>query len=163
MGHIHTKPGEHDHTASAYVFRLDGNEPRVILHLHKKLHRYMQFGGHIETTENPWQAIIHELLEESGYEMSQLKILQPQQRLKNDGGEKLHPVPIYHNTHEFSKSHLHTDVCYAFVTDQEPKHIVGEHESTKIKLFNKQELMNLSDERQYPWCAKPDYLCLMFA
>lgn len=37
MAHIHTKPGQHDLTASAYIIRDDGNEPVVLLHRHKKL------------------------------------------------------------------------------------------------------------------------------
>ena len=65
MPHIHTKPGQHDHTVSAFIVRLDGKQPRILLHRHKKSGVYMQFGGHIELHENPWQAISHELLEES--------------------------------------------------------------------------------------------------
>ena len=36
MSHIHTKPGEHECTVGAYIVRLDGDEPRALLHLHKK-------------------------------------------------------------------------------------------------------------------------------
>ena len=31
MPHIHTEPGQHDHTASAYIFRTDFSEPKVML------------------------------------------------------------------------------------------------------------------------------------
>lgn len=53
MPHIHTEPGQHDHTASAYIVRLDEAEPALILHRHKILGQYLQFGGHVELDENP--------------------------------------------------------------------------------------------------------------
>ena len=147
MAHIHTKPGEHDHTASAVIIRTDGDEPRILLHLHKKLHRYMQFGGHIETDENPWDAVKHELLEESGYEMSQLKILQPKKFLRSVTDAKLHPVSIYHKTHIFNETHFHTDIAYAFVTTEEPKHEVAADESTDTVLLTRQELVNFPKDK----------------
>ena len=76
MAHIHTEPGQHDHTVSVYLVLLDGKTPEILLHLHKKYRRLMQFGGHVELNEDPWQAIIHELEEETRYVISELKILQ---------------------------------------------------------------------------------------
>lgn len=149
MPHIHTKPGEHDHTASAYIFRIDGSEPRLLMHMHKKLQRYMQFGGHIETDETPWQAITHEVMEESGYQMAQLKILQPKQRVRALTGAKLHPMPIYLNTHKFNKTHFHTDIAYAFVTAEEPKQKIAANESADVKLLTREELGNLAAEQTY--------------
>ena len=66
MAHIHTQPGQHDHTASAYIIRTDLDTPRIMLHLHRKIGKYLQFGGHVELNETPWQAVVHELREESG-------------------------------------------------------------------------------------------------
>ena len=109
----------------------------------------MQFGGHIETEETPWQAVTHELLEESGYNMSQLKILQPKQRMRKATGAKLHPVSIYHNTHEFDKKHFHTDVAYAFVVAEEPAHKVVEDELTEIKLLTREELVSLPKDQTF--------------
>lgn len=155
MSHIHTKPGEHDHTVSAYIFRLDGDEPRILFHLHKKLRRYVQFGGHIETNETPWQAIKHELMEESGYEMAQLKILQPKQRIRALTGAKLHPMPIYHNTHKINETHFHTDIAYAFVTAEEPKQKIAANESADIKLLSREELVKLPAEQTYESVRDP--------
>ena len=141
MPHIHTKPGQHDHTASAFIVRLDFDEPKIMLHKHKKLGVYMQFGGHIELNETPWQAISHEIPEETGYEMSQLKILQPIQRLKKVSRSVLHPIPVCHNTHVVVDDHYHTDLDYAFVATQPPTDKVADGESSDIKLFTKQELL----------------------
>jgi hypothetical protein len=49
MAHIHTEPGQHDFTASAFIIRLDRlderGQPKLLLHKHKKLHKLLQFGG----------------------------------------------------------------------------------------------------------------------
>lgn len=82
MAHIHTNPGEHDLTASAFIVRDDFEEPRLLLHMHKKLHILLQPGGHVELNENPWQAIEHELREETGYTFDELEVLQPKDRLR---------------------------------------------------------------------------------
>jgi 8-oxo-dGTP pyrophosphatase MutT (NUDIX family) len=49
-------------TASAIVVGPEG----VLLHLHKKLHRWLQPGGHIEDGETPWDAARREVFEETG-------------------------------------------------------------------------------------------------
>lgn len=121
MAHIHTKPGQHDHTASAFIIRTDFDEPKLMLHFHKKLGMYLQFGGHIELDETPWMAVSHEILEESGYDVADLKLLQPPQRLRSVSGVKLHPVPVSSGTYTFSDTHFHTDLAYAFIADTGPK------------------------------------------
>src|SRR5690606_10185010 len=87
--------------------------------------------------------ITHELLEESGYELSQLKLLQPRQRMKPPPDVILHPMPIYQITHQFNETHLHTDGAYAFLTSQAPKHQISDDESGEIKLFTRAELAEL--------------------
>jgi 8-oxo-dGTP pyrophosphatase MutT (NUDIX family) len=142
MPHIHTEPGQHDATASAFIIRLDFKEPKLMLHIHKKLGVYMQFGGHIELHETPWQTVIHELEEESGYTIDQLKILQPKIRLKDFKDAKVHPMPIYYQTHLFPTDfeHYHTDAAFAFITKEQPKMKVAAGESENIQLFTAEEL-----------------------
>src|SRR5690349_3881626 len=120
MPHIHTGPGQHDLAVGAYIIRSDFDEPKLLLHWHKKLDKWLQFGGHVELDENLWDAVRHELLEESGYELKQLKLLQPKERMKSLRGAILHPQPFHLNTHVFNETHNHTVLEYAFVTDQEP-------------------------------------------
>lgn len=149
MAHIHTAPGQHDHVVSAYIVRLDGPEPRIILHRHKKFNKFMQFGGHIELDETPWQAITHELMEESGYAFSQLQLLQPKDRIRSLAKSTLHPLPLCVNTHELPDKHFHTDSDYAFITHEEPKHKIGQGESNDIRLLTRQELVDLPDEQTF--------------
>jgi ADP-ribose pyrophosphatase YjhB (NUDIX family) len=148
MPHIHTQPGQHDHTASAFVFRIDFDEPKVMLHIHKKIGKYLQLGGHIELNETPWQAIAHELREESGYEMNQLKILQPVDRPRQLSDAVIHPQPVSHSTHSFGSTtdHFHTDVAYAFVANEPPRYAPESGESTNISLFTRNELKRLPND-----------------
>lgn len=61
MPHIHTKPDQHDMTASAYILRQENGVWKCLVHFHKKVEKLMQVGGHIELNETPWQTITHEL------------------------------------------------------------------------------------------------------
>lgn len=146
MAHIHTKPGQHDHTASAFVVRLDQDKPKIMLHLHKKLGKYLQFGGHIELHETPWQTVAHELREESGYDLSQLEVLQPKERVATTSDTRHHPTPITYNTHDFGLGldHYHTDVGFALVTSEPPTHTPVDGESRDFKLLDLDELKSLS-------------------
>src|ERR1043166_6552950 len=107
MSHIHTKPGQHDQSISMFIVRIDQKEPKIMFHFHKKYKVYMQFGGHVELNENPWQAVLRELKEETGYQISQLKILQPRDRIKKLTGVELHPVPLTFTTHIAGPAHRH--------------------------------------------------------
>lgn len=142
MAHIHTKPGQYDHTISIYLIRTDFNEPKMMLHFHKKMNAYAQFGGHIELSESPWQAAAHELREESGYTMDQLRLLQPEKRMTRIANAIVHPVPAVHATMSYPQEvgHFHTDSAYAIVTNQEPKNTPREGESTDIRLFTRAEI-----------------------
>ena len=153
MPHIHTNPGEHDHTASAYIIRTDSSdgEFRIMLHRHKKLGVYLQFGGHIEVNETPWQAMKHELLEETGYVLDDLNVLQPIGTLTKLTNAVAHPTPICHNTHAFddSASHFHTDLGYLLVADHEPHNQLAEGESEDIIMLTEAEILDLPEEEVF--------------
>lgn len=152
MPHIHTEDGHHDLTASAIIIRSDTPEPTAMLHMHKKLNKFLQFGGHVELDETPWQAINHELKEESGYDLSQLKVLQPKKRIFFETAGLQHPIPVCLNTHPFNEEgkHFHTDLTFALTTDQQPSSLPAEGESVDIRLFTKAELNALPDSDIHP-------------
>jgi 8-oxo-dGTP pyrophosphatase MutT (NUDIX family) len=149
MPHIHTEPGQHDHTASAFIIRTDFDEPKLLLHVHKKLGKLMQPGGHVELHETPWQAVQHEITEETGYKPAQLKILQPPRRLQSLSGAAVHPVAVCQNTHKFNTelNHFHTDTTYAFVTDTPPEGDIAEGESAELRWVGRDELEALNAEQ----------------
>ncbi len=152
MPHIHTDPGQHDATISAFIARLDGPEPRILLHLHKLLDTYLQVGGHIELHENPWQALTHEIREESGYDMDQLELLQPKVRMKAASDRIVqHPLPFSYVTHPFGdQDHYHIDISFAFVTAEAPRHPVGEDETDTVTFMTAAEVRALPDDMIYP-------------
>ena len=151
MPHIHNQPGEHDLTASAFIIRTDGPEPKVVLHHHLKAGVLLQFGGHIELNENPWQGLVRELREESGYEVEQLKVLQPPNSFKNNfDGSLIHPLPFSLNTHRFMhENHFHSDLAYAMTTHQDPVGLLDARESSSIHQYTLAQLAALPSDEIY--------------
>jgi len=146
MAHIHTEKGQHDLTVTAYIIRTDTPEPKALLHMHRKHNILLPVGGHVELNETPWQAVSHELAEESGYEFSQLRILQPPLRIKKISKVIQHPYPLSMNTHEVSVEHNHTDIEYGFVTTEDPKLAIGGTESADLRWVTKAELLALGPD-----------------
>lgn len=140
MPHIHTEPGQHDVTVSAYIIRIDEPEPRLLVHMHKKFGKLMQVGGHIELSETPWHALEHEVFEESGYTLAELQVLQPQETLPALANAIVHPVPLLMNTHKVSETHYHSDLAYGFVTSHAPTQAPSEGESNDIRWVTASEL-----------------------
>lgn len=149
MAHIHTSSGQHDLTVTAYIVRVDGPEPRALLHMHKKLQMLLPVGGHVELNETPWQALKHEIAEESGYDLSRLEVLQPKSRIKTLSDAVHHPYPIVVNTHDISPEHFHTDISYAIITRQDPTTKPDEDEATDLRWMSHAELRNLPTSAIY--------------
>lgn len=148
MGHINREPGENDITASIYVVRVDGPEPRLVMHNHKLIKKFLQFGGHVEPDQNLWQAAVIELDQESGYTVDQLKVLQPAIRIKSMDGVVMHPIPLNPVTHPFPGiDHFHTDIAFAVMTDEPPRHEINEGESKEVVLLTADELRALPSEQ----------------
>lgn len=145
MPHIHTKSGEHDVTVSMTIIRTDMDEPRILLHMHRKLNVLMIFGGHIELIDNPWQTVAHELAEESGYRLSQLKILQPEHRLTNLTGAIVHPLPFAVITVNALSdgSHKHDGLNFAFTTAESPISAPIKGESQELRWLTLDELIKI--------------------
>jgi len=150
MAHIHTNPGDHDPTASAYIVKLDSLEPKLLLHVHKKIGKLLQPGGHIEVNENPWKAVLHEIEDETGYTKEQLVLFQPKDRIKTLTGALLHPHDVCVNTHPFpGLEHQHTDTAYAFGVYEEPLRTPQDGESRQLGWFTLEQLMALTDEQTF--------------
>lgn len=150
MGHLHTEPGQHDYTVGAYIIRLDGDEPKALLHLHKKMQKLLPIGGHIELDETPWQAVVREVAEESGYELSQMKILQPKQRIDSLSDIVVHPQPVVVTDQDVSSEHFHTDLAYAFIVHKDPQGQASEGESEDFRWLTRSELEKLMVAEIFP-------------
>ncbi len=140
MPHIHTKPNQHDMTISAYIIRREDDEWKCLVHFHKKMEKLMQIGGHIELDETPWQAVAHELEEESGYTLGELNVIQHTADMTEEHGSTMHPTPFTMNTHNVGNDHYHSDLCYGFVARQLPQQLVSGDESTDLRWMTLDEM-----------------------
>ena len=148
MPHIHNQPGECDFTVSAYIVRHESGGWKCLVHQHKKIGKLLQIGGHVETTETPWQAIAHELREESGYSLDDLDVLQPSKLPEGNVNCIFHPVPLFFNTHNFSSTHYHIDLAYGFVARDLPSQAPQDGESQELIWASVDELRAFMDNGQ---------------
>jgi 8-oxo-dGTP diphosphatase len=140
MPHIHNEPDQHDMTVSGYIVRVDANEPLCLVHMHKKIGKLMQIGGHIELNETPWAAIAHELEEESGYQLGELKVVQYTADRVVDASNISHPTPFLMNTHNVGNEHYHSDLCFGFVANGTPAQNMADGESADLRWLTLSEL-----------------------
>src|SRR3989304_10001862 len=99
-------------TATAYIAaRIDG-EYKVLLHKHKKHGFWLGIGGHIEKDENPVEAVLREVKEETNLGISLIK----EKLLKIEDVEELVcPVAILQerlSPYKNEPAHYHIDFIY---------------------------------------------------
>lgn len=112
-------------TASALVVGPRG----TLLHLHRRLRRWLQPGGHLEEDETPAEAARREVREETGLEGT-------------DPGPD--PVLVRLDVHPAALGHTHLDLCYLLlVGDLDPR--PGPGESTAVRWFGWPEAEAVAD------------------
>jgi len=113
-------------TGSAVVVGRRG----TVLHLHKRLHRWLQPGGHLDPGEAPSDAALRESQEETGLELTHPL-----------GGPRL----IHMDVHEAAHGHTHLDLRYLLVApDRDPAPPPGE--SPEARWFGWDEAHAVADE-----------------
>ncbi len=113
-------------TGSAVVVGRRG----TVLHLHKRLHRWMQPGGHLDPQEAPSDAALRESEEETG-----LVLRHPQ-----DG-----PRLIHVDVHDAAKGHTHLDLRYLLLApDEDPFPPPGE--SPEARWYAWDEALAVADD-----------------
>lgn len=134
--------GEKHYTSTVFVI---SQEPpkRVLLIHHKKLDKWMPPGGHQEFSENPYEAAVREVKEETG-----IDIIPYIEKPKAVDGRALSlPVPNYIfeekiDVRDEQPKHYHLDMIYVI---EIPYHRVGlrSSESHEIGWFTAEEIKTL--------------------
>lgn len=127
-------------TASAWIVSTDGS--KVLLAFHRKLKRWIQVGGHVETGESLIEAALREAREESGL-----------------ASLRLHAPDIYDlDIHDFPAqtdipAHLHFDVRFLMVADgeEQPERSV---ESREVAWIERGDIQQYTDEASVLRLAK---------
>lgn len=134
--------GQHQPTVSGWIVSNEAS-PRVLLVFHKKLQSWLQPGGHIEPNENPWDAVVREVKEETSLDVSNFP-----GRLQTDDItlELLPPrflqvqqIPAYQD----QPMHYHVDLQYVFVIPPQDVALQAS-ESEQIGWFTLEEALNLT-------------------
>jgi 8-oxo-dGTP pyrophosphatase MutT (NUDIX family) len=98
---------ERHFTVSGFLVEADG----AALHWHVKSQLWLPAGGHIERDEDPIQAVVREVLEETGIEA---RVIAPPHPYSYDVPQRL-PPPMLIQVYDisFDGPHQHIDLIYA--------------------------------------------------
>ncbi|MGH7196736.1 MAG: NUDIX domain-containing protein [Candidatus Saccharimonadales bacterium] len=102
MGHIHEK---YDFVITLFVVH-DGH---VLFAHHPRYSKWVPVGGHVELEEDPEQALLREIEEETGLEV---EILSDKPEFEPDAGTKLLHRPNYMDVYEANPPHKHVALIY---------------------------------------------------
>lgn len=116
-------------TGSALVVSADGS--KTLLHHHRKLDRWLQFGGHCDGDENITRVAQREALEESGIDGLILASPRPFDL-------DIHPIPA----RPTEPAHEHYDVRYVLIAPDEAAFVCSD-ESHELRWFTGEETASL--------------------
>jgi 8-oxo-dGTP pyrophosphatase MutT (NUDIX family) len=118
-------------TGSALVVSADGS--RALLHHHKNLDRWLQFGGHCDGDEDVLRVAMREAIEESGIEGL---IVTSRRPFDLD----IHPIPA--NLRRGEPAHEHFDVRFVFIAPEDAVPKLSD-ESHELRWFSPAEMLAL--------------------
>ncbi len=116
-------------TGSGFVVNADGS--RALLHHHRKLDRWLQFGGHCDGDEDVLRVARREALEESGV---QGLIVASERPFDLD----IHEIPA----HSGDPAHFHYDVRFMLIAPESAAPVLSD-ESREFRWFAPGELADL--------------------
>jgi len=107
---------------------------RIVLIHHKKLNKWLPFGGHIEQDEIPDDALRREAKEELDIEIEFMHYPQPRR-----GNQREYASPFYQNKHRIKEGHAH--YCLYYLCRLKPGEIIKP---------------NLEEMEEYRWVGEED-------
>ncbi len=116
-------------TASALVVSADGS--RALLNHHRKLDRWLHFGGHCDGDEHVLRVAQREALEESGIEGLIVASARPFEL-------DVHPIPA----HGSEPGHFHYDVNFVLIAPEGALATISP-ESVELRWFTPEEMLAL--------------------
>ncbi|MEY4485374.1 MAG: hypothetical protein RL693_2826 [Verrucomicrobiota bacterium] len=116
-------------TGSALVVSADGS--KALLHHHRKLNRWLQFGGHCDGDEHVLRVAQREALEESGVEGLILASAKPFDL-------DIHSIPAK----DGEPAHEHFDVRYVLIAPENARFVISE-ESHELRWVTPTEMQEL--------------------
>lgn len=127
MPHIHK---EYDFVVSIFIVR----RGKVLLIHHKRYDKWLPIGGHIELNEDPEEALVREIREESGLSV---EILSEKPRIGHRGVKPI-LTPAYVDVHHIYPGHRHIAFVY-----------FGRSRSSRVRLHRK-------EHREFKWFSRSD-------
>lgn len=120
--------------ASAYI--INPYNKKILLVKHRKNKKWTQPGGHIENNEIPEEAALREAYEETGLRIRLLGERFPREE------DFIRPLGIQKNrrTTDDGEMHMHIDIIYAAVPNDDNDVIVNYQETDDVKWFSREEL-----------------------
>lgn len=130
MPHVHELI---DFVVVAYIV----HGSKVLLINHKAAGMWLPVGGHVELDEDPEEALVREIREESGLDVELIGGLRP---AAEDVGTKPLLAPLYMDIHATShKSHRHIGLVY-FARSETDRVTLAAGEHNDIRWFTRDEL-----------------------
>ena len=129
-------PHEKHYTATTYLV----HQEKTLFVWHNKLKTWLPPGGHVEWGEDPYQAALREIHEETGINEKNLEFYQVEPSpLTSDEHASPIPSPLYILVEKIPNHGQHIDFIYFAKTNQ--SEVVPENNS-KTKWFSREELEN---------------------
>lgn len=132
MAHIHEKI---DYAADVFIV----HNGKVLLRMHDKYNIWLAVGGHIELDEDPNEAAVREVWEETGLKVTLWE--GNRSPVRSDERATVLIPPVCMNRHRLSETHEHVSLVYfATTTETEIRPQLEEDRSDESRWFTREEL-----------------------
>lgn len=116
----------------ASVFVINPKNKKILLVFHKKFHKWVQPGGHIEEGETPEETAYREVYEETGIKIKLLGRRFPRE------DDFIRPLGIQCNRN--TEGQMHIDITYAAIPLENQEVTLNWEESMGIGWFSREQL-----------------------